>query len=68
MAQTDIIFIDVRCPHCSEVLYEGYEIAIAGTGADDGAICDDEGATEVECGECGKLFSVFLQCFATVRK
>ena len=67
MAQIDYIFADVRCPHCGEEAHELLEVAIAGTGADDGGIADDEGVSDVKCNNCHNQYKVEIQCFPTVR-
>lgn len=66
MAQIESVFINMRCPHCGNRVYDSAEIAIAGTGADDGGIGDKEGVSRIECDECNETFEVVLQCFAKV--
>lgn len=68
MAQTDFVAIDVRCPHCGRKESIVTEVAIAGTGADDGGLGDNEGVGSIYCLPCGETYEVVLHCFTTVRK
>ena len=68
MAQTDFVAIDVCCPYCGEEASVVTEVAIAGTGADDGGLGYDEGVGSIYCFPCGETYEVVLHCFATVRK